>query len=279
MNHSPLGRGLSALLGENTEAIHESTEAKNLVHIEINHVFPGKMQPRKDFNQETLGALASSISEKGILQPLLIRWLDEKKQTAEIIAGERRWRAAKIAGVQNIPAIVVDYSDQECLEVGLVENLQRDDLNPVEEAESLKKLIQDYNRTQEEVAQAVGKSRSYVANALRLLSLPESVQDRIRKGELSPGHARTLINNEHAEQLAQRMVDEKMTVRDAEAWQKNQYNNDQERNPDLAFLEKEIYRLTGMSAKLKTNKNNGGEIRLKFENISQLDALIRKISI
>lgn len=277
MNSPSLGRGLSALLGEDVSSQDITSSGRDLIYVESDRLHPGKMQPRKDFNQETLDSLAASILQKGILQPLLVRWLDDNHETAEIIAGERRWRAAHIAGIQRIPVIVVDYNDQECLEVGLVENLQRDDLNAIEEAESLKKLIQDYNRTQEEVAQAVGKSRSYVSNALRLLTLPQAVQERIRRGELSPGHARTLINSDNAELLANRIVDEKMTVRDAEAWQKSQHT-ESEKNPDAVFLEAEIKRITGMSAQLKTRRSGGGEIRLTFESMSQLDWLIRKLS-
>lgn len=277
MSSSSLGRGLSALLGDDINPSDLSDSNNSLIYLESDRLHPGRMQPRKDFKQETLDALASSILQKGILQPLLVRWLDEAHESAEIIAGERRWRAAHIAGIQRIPVIVVDYSDQECLEVGLIENLQRDDLNPIEEAESLKRLVHEYNRTQEEVAQAVGKSRSYVANALRLLTLPESVQNRIRRDELSPGHARTLVNSVDAEQLAQRIVDEKMTVRDAESWQKSQHAEN-EKNPDIVFLEKEFERITGMSTQLKTRRSGGGEVRLSFDNMSQLDWLVRKLS-
>lgn len=277
MTTPSLGRGLSALLGDNLDPQDIARMGHDLVYLDSDRLRPGKMQPRKHFDQETLDSLAQSILQKGILQPLLVRWLDETHESAEIIAGERRWRAAHIAGIQSIPAIVVDYSDQECLEVGLVENLQRDDLNVIEEAESLKKLIDEYNRTQEEIATAIGKSRSYVANALRLLALPEAVKDRVRRGELSAGHARTLINNPDAEILAKRIVDEKMSVREAENWQKKQHA-ESERNPDVVFIEQEIERITGMQTKLRARPSGSGELRLSFESMSQLDWLIRKLS-
>lgn len=277
MTTPSLGRGLSALLGDNLDSQDVERMGHDLIHLDSDRLHPGKMQPRKHFDQETLDSLAQSIKQKGILQPLLVRWLDESHESAEIIAGERRWRAAHIAGIQSIPVIVVDYNDQECLEVGLIENLQRDDLDAIEEAESLKKLIDDYNRTQEEVAIAVGKSRSYVANALRLLTLPDSVKNRIQSGELSAGHARTLINNPDADILAKRIMDEKMSVREAENWQKKQHS-EAERNPDAVFLEQEIERISGMQTKLKTRPSGSGEVRLSFDNINQLDWLVRKLS-
>lgn len=277
MTSPSLGRGLSALLGDSLDPQDVERMGHDLIYLDSDRLHPGKMQPRKHFDQESLNSLAQSIQQKGILQPLLVRWIDSTHESAEIIAGERRWRAAHIAGIHSIPAIVVDYNDQECLEVGLVENLQRDDLNPIEEAESLKKLIDEYNRTQEEVATAIGKSRSHVANALRLLALPESVKDQVRRGELSAGHARTLINNPEAETLAKRIVDEKMSVREAENWQKKQHA-EADRNPDAVFLEQEIERITGMQTKLKTRPSGSGEVRLMFDSMSQLDWLVRKIS-
>ena len=269
MSSKQLGRGLSALLGDEpkTESLQEKTAT-----IQIENLKPGKMQPRKNFNDESINNLAISIKEKGVLQPLIVRWINEEENQAEIIAGERRWRAAKIANLKEVPVIVVDYNDLECLEVGLIENLQREDLNAIEEAESIQDLIKKHNKTQDEVSRVVGKSRSYVANTLRLLTLPEEIKNQVRAGQLSPSHARTLINKNNAEELAQNIIEKKMSVRDAEKV------HTQAKSEDALFLEKEIEKILHLKADLKIKGDGSGEVKLYFSSMEQLDFFVRKIS-
>ena len=203
-----LGRGLEALLGEddlsftldsiNTEEI-TNTDIKK---VKIENLFPSNYQPRKDFNKESLQALAESIKEKGVLQPLLVRKKDNKY---EIIAGERRWRASKLAGISEVPVIEKELNNQEVLEVALVENLLRENLSAIEEAEGFERLIREFSHTQEALSQIVGKSRSYITNTMRLLKLPLTVQEMVKRNELSAGHARALVGLENAEELARKI--------------------------------------------------------------------------
>lgn len=189
--------------------------------VDVNLLFPSPFQPRKDFDEEALNALVESVKEKGVLQPLLVR---KKNGRFEIIAGERRWRASKLAGLQTVPVIVKDMDDKEVLEVALVENLLRENLSAIEEAEGFQRLIDEFSHTQEALAQIVGKSRSHVANTLRLLNLPDSVKDLVREGTLSAGHARALVGLDNAETLAKQIVAKDLNVRQVEelvAKQKN----------------------------------------------------------
>lgn len=279
-----LGRGLSALLGEIAEGESIVDTAKPTSAVDINKVMPGAMQPRKTFDPEKLEALAASIVQKGILQPILVRPHDN--DTYEIIAGERRWRAAQLAGLTTVPVNIVDYDDREALEIGLIENLQRDDLNAVEEAESLQRLIKDYDRTQEEVASVIGKSRSYVANIMRLLTLPTNVQEMIRRGEISQGHARTLINAGNPAKIAQHIVDNDLSVRDVEDFIKTtRRRSRRERQPllreasdienDLKALENRLKDIFGLPVKIGIRKY-GGDIKLEFKSFQELDDLISK---
>lgn len=223
-----LGRGLGALLGDAEfnidEALNDTpTQSAQAPddRVDVNLLFPSPFQPRKDFDEEALNALVESVKEKGVLQPLLVR---KKNGRFEIIAGERRWRASKLAGLQTVPVIVKDMDDKEVLEVALVENLLRENLSAIEEAEGFQRLIDEFSHTQEALAQIVGKSRSHVANTLRLLNLPDSVKDLVREGTLSAGHARALVGLDNAETLAKQIVAKDLNVRQVEelvAKQKN----------------------------------------------------------
>jgi ParB family chromosome partitioning protein len=252
--------------------------------MDINKIVPGTMQPRKTFDPEKLEALAASIVQKGILQPILVR--PHGENTYEIIAGERRWRAAQLAGLATVPVHIVDYDDREALEIGLIENLQRDDLNAVEEAESLQRLIRDYDRTQEEVASVIGKSRSYVTNIMRLLSLPTTVQEMIRHGEISQGHARSLINAGNPTKLAQHIMENDLSVRDAEDFIKTtRKRSRKERQPmlreasdiesDIKALEGRLKTIFGLPVKIGIRKY-GGDVKVEFKSFQELDDLISK---
>eukprot|EP01040_Poterioochromonas_malhamensis_P024669 gene24669-30572_t len=189
--------------------VAENNLQKSSNEISVNSLKPGKMQPRHYFNEEKMQTLVESVRQKGILQPLLVREIESGFY--EIIAGERRWRAAKEAGLADIPVVIVTCNDREALELGLIENLQRDDLNPMEEAESLHKLLVEHQKTQEEIAFSISKSRSYVANMLRLMQLPEEVKNLLRAGKLSAGHARSILNSNNIEELAKRIVNERLS--------------------------------------------------------------------
>ena len=284
-----LGRGLSALFGD-LGIDGEGNESLQPHLISIEQIKAGRMQPRQSFDPEKMSDLIASVRSKGVLQPILLRSISDGNY--EIIAGERRWRAAKEAGLTTIPALVVACSDEEALQMGLVENLQRHDLSPLEEAESLKKLIEAYGKTQEQVAYALGKSRSYVANILRLNQLPDSVKNLLHDGTLSAGHARALINTENVEQLAHEIVSQKLSVRDtenlvkksrsgqnkgAESSSKNGFMGGwQSEDPLLAdaqLIAAKIGQALGVQAKLVI-KNNTGILSLHFHNLEQLDDLV-----
>ncbi|HCU06680.1 MAG TPA: chromosome partitioning protein ParB [Holosporales bacterium] len=280
---NPLGKGLAALLGDldYTEELTAATGSR-LATAPVQNLQPGKMQPRQRFDSENMAHLIDSIRQKGVLQPILVRPLQE--DAYEIIAGERRWRASKEAGLKDVPIIIVDCDDEEALEVGLIENLQRDDLNAIEEAESLKKLIDDFGKTQEEVALSVSKSRSYVANLLRLTTLPDYVKDLIRNGKLSAGHARTLIGSTNMEELVQEILNEKLSVRETENRRRESSSSQSPKNslgqvtedPDLIVVQQIIEAALRLPTKININKR-GGQIKLSFETYEQLDMLVSKL--
>lgn len=262
-----LGRGLSALFGE----VSENT----ISTIDIDYLIPNRNQPRKFFDIKSLNSLASSIAEKGVLQPIVVRILNDKY---EIVAGERRFRAAQIAGLSQIPVCIIDCSDNEIFEIALIENLQREDLNPIEEAESLSILIENHYKTQEDVAKIIGKSRSYVANILRILNLPEETKQIIREGKISAGHARALTQIPNHEILIDNIVKEKMTVRDLENIIKNKKKScDDNQNQDIKFLAEKMSSQIGMKSKIKINNKGGGVISINFANTQQLEHLLQTI--
>ena len=282
-----LGRGLSALLNPENEGPHnendEQESGKNLMTLAISAIEPGQNQPRVHFSKEELESLSLSIQERGVLQPILVRPHPTQDGKYEIVAGERRWRASKIAGLDFIPVIVNDLTDSETLEVALLENIQRQDLNPIEEANGYRRLAEEFNYTQEALSQALGKSRSHIANCLRLLNLPKKVKVYLEQGKLSPGHARTLIGADDPEGLAKKIVNENFTVREAEDLAKQkQTSGERFSAPRLPDPEKEILRdhlsnLLGVSVDLVL-KGLGGKVVIPFKSPVELDILIQKLN-
>lgn len=279
-----LGRGLGALLGkddldldnvEDLSSLAPAPATANLVDIDL--IKPGKFQPRTEFDQEALQSLAESIKEKGVLQPLLVR---RDGIGFEIIAGERRWRASKLAGLDKVPVIEKDLSDKEVLEVALVENLLRENLSAIEEAEGLQRLIDEFSHTQEALSQIIGKSRSHIANTLRLLNLPESVQQLVKEGKLSAGHARALVGLENAETLAQQIVAKDLSVRQVEELVAKQKSGPKEAAPkkekdsDLADIEKDLNKNLGLRIKISPSKQGGGKVVLQYASPAELDMII-----
>lgn len=276
-----LGRGLGALLGEDDNLDFQNSETNKAAQnkIDINQIVPGKYQPRTEFDQEALNSLASSIKEKGILQPLLVRKTGDKY---EIIAGERRWRAAKQAGLQEVPVIEKDLSDQEVLEVALVENLLRENLSAIEEAEGMQRLIDEFSHTQEALSQIVGKSRSHVANMLRLLSLPESIKNLIKEGKLSAGHARALVGMDNAEAIAKQIVEKGLSVRQVEELVAKLKDKTPQpsakkassKDEDIAEIEKDLIKKLGLRIKISPSKQGGGKVVMQYASVAELDMIL-----
>lgn len=278
-----LGRGLGALLGDAEfnidEALNDTTTQSAQApddRVDVNLLFPSPFQPRKDFDEEALNALVESVKEKGVLQPLLVR---KKNGRFEIIAGERRWRASKLAGLQTVPVIVKDMDDKEVLEVALVENLLRENLSAIEEAEGFQRLIDEFSHTQEALAQIVGKSRSHVANTLRLLNLPDSVKDLVREGTLSAGHARALVGLDNAETLAKQIVAKDLNVRQVEELVAKQKNPEvkepkKAKDEDIVEIEKDLNKNLGLRIKISPSKQGGGKVVLQYASAAELDMII-----
>lgn len=280
-----LGRGLAALLGDMAEPdaipAGERTGAKR-VPIELVH--PNPRNPRKAFREEDLADLAQSIREKGVVQPILVRPLKAQPNHYEIIAGERRWRASQRAGQHEVPVVVQDVSDKEALELAIIENVQRADLNPLEEAFGYEQLIADFAYTQQDLGQVIGKSRSHVANTLRLLKLPEKVKDHLREGRLTAGHARALVTAADPEGLAARIVDEGLTVRDAEALAqapqeapKATSKAAKEKDADTLALEKTLGDVLGLVVSIDHKATGGGDLKIRYRTLEQLDDLCRRL--
>lgn len=267
-----LGRGLAALFGEID--VDENTFKNVGLQLEINKIQPGEGQPRRYFDHEKMETLKESIKQQGVLQPILIR--KNNDDFYEIVAGERRWRAAKEIGLTLIPVIQIQCDNRLALEIGLIENLQRDDLTPIEEAESFQRLIDEYNKTQQQIADAISKSRSYVANTLRLNNLPEKMKDLIRQGKISAGHARSLLNSPTIEKDVQKIIDEKLSVRETENLAR-QHRQGLEKtskiDPDIYFLTQKIGEKLGMKTKLNFT-SQGGTLVFYFQSYEQLDDLI-----
>jgi ParB family transcriptional regulator, chromosome partitioning protein len=272
----PLGRGLAALFGEAEGRVGDDGGAVREVAIEL--VRPGAFQPRRHFAEEKLEALAQSVREKGVLQPLLVRPVDEAEAAFELIAGERRWRAAQRAGLHQVPVLVRALGDAEALEIALIENLQREDLTALEEAEAYRRLIGEFGRTQAAVAEALGKSRSHVANTLRLLGLPEVVRRWLEEGALSAGHARALLTAENAGELAAEIVRRGLNVRVTELLVKRRaaprrISQRQARDANTMALEREMSQALGLRVTI-AGKARGGALTLHYTNLDQLDRLL-----
>ncbi len=282
-----LGRGLGALLGDDDISFEDvEQQVENAHHVEsnkinINQIDPSPYQPRKEFDEEALKALAESIKEKGVLQPLLVR---KKENGYELIAGERRLRASKLAGLTEVPVIVKEMSDKEVLEVALVENLLRENLSAIEEAEGLQRLMNEFSHTQEALSQIVGKSRSHIANTLRLLGLPLSVQNMIKEGKLSAGQARNLVGLENAEELALLIIKKDLNVRQVEELvnklKSGKLADKKEKvakNEDIADIEKDLNKKLGLRIKINPNKQGGGKVVLQYGSVAELDMIIEML--
>ena len=278
-----LGRGLSALL-DPTSSDNESHSQETIgaLSLLVDNIVPGKNQPRYSFPEEDLESLSLSIQEKGVLQPILVRRLLNQDGKYEIVAGERRWRATKKAGLSEIPVIIKDFTDREALEVGLLENIQRQNLNPIEEAEGYRRLAEEFNHTQESLSQALGKSRSHIANTLRLLTLPKKVRDYLTEGKLSSGHGRALVNAPNPESLADLILEQGLSVRQTESLRKPSGRQKASSGSAMVHPEKEVLcqhisDLLGRPIDLSL-KGEGGKIIIPFNDPTELDQILQKFN-
>ena len=270
-----LGRGLSSLLGD--------TKSKtNITKLKIYDVKRNKLQPRKVFNQERLQELTNSIKERGVIQPIIVRKDKNLIGKFEIIAGERRWLASQNAGLNEIPVIILDINDEKSLEFAIVENVQRQDLNAIEEAQGYQRLIDEFSYNQEKLAIFIGKSRSYIANSLRLLGLPKEVISFVESEKISAGHARSLIGLPNAAQIAKKIAENKLSVRQSENLVRALKNKKNlkivpSKDSNILDLEKSLVDKTGINVEIKNNKNNAGRLSFEYKNLEQLDRLINVI--
>ena len=266
-----LGRGLSSLIGETKAEIQKN-------QISIGDISPNKYQPRKIFDEGNLEDLTNSIKERGMIQPIIVRRSNDNKSKFEIIAGERRWLAAQRAGLHNVPVVITEADDLKSLEFAIVENVQRHDLNPLEEAQGYKKLINEFSYDQEKVSKFIGKSRSYIANALRLLSLPDKVIKLIENQKLSAGHAKILVGLENASFVANKIIENKLSVRQAENFVKLFKNKRQKpsnsKDANIMHLEMSIINKVGLNVEIKNRKNNKGRIAFEYKDLQQLNKII-----
>ena len=269
-----LGRGLSSLIGD-------TKVDTNVNKLSIGEIIRNKYQPRKRFNQEDLDELANSIKELGIIQPIIVRKSSDQKFKYEIIAGERRWLAAQNAGLHEVPVVITEADDLKSLEFAIVENVQRIDLNVIEEAQGYQRLIDDFSYDQNKVAQFIGKSRSHVSNCLRLLNLSSEVVDLIKNNKLTQGHAKILVGLENAYFLAKKIIEKQLSVRQTEnlvkIFKAKKITKFQVKDPNLKHLELTLAEKIGLNVLIKNNKNNIGSITLEYKNLEQLNKLIEAI--
>jgi ParB family transcriptional regulator, chromosome partitioning protein len=276
-----LGRGLSALIGDEVAAVKgEPIARKDTRTLPVAFLQPGRYQPRKTFDEQPLTDLAASIKEKGVLSPILVRPIGADRY--EIVAGERRWRAAQIAKLHDVPVVVRELPDDQALEIAIIENVQRADLNAIEEGAAYEELITQFGRTQEDVAREVGKSRSHVANTIRLLKLPEAVRAWVREGKLTAGHARTLLGVADPEARARELIEGAMTVRQAEQRSpKKKPGGKPHPDPNITELEASISRALGLKTHIThrvDKKGDKGEVRVAYSSLEQLDEIVRRLS-
>ena len=266
-----LGRGLSSLIGET-----KIEASKN--QLSISDLIPNKYQPRKIFDEDNLNDLTNSIKERGILQPIIVRKSNDDKYKFEIIAGERRWLAAQKAGLHTVPVVITEADDLKSLEYAIVENVQRHDLNPLEEAQGYKRLIDEFNYDQEKVSKFIGKSRSHITNSLRLLTLPLEVVKLIETQKLTAGHAKILVGLENSSFVANKIVEKKLSVRQAESFVKIFKNKRQKPNnvkdANIKDLEISVSNKIGLNVLIKNNKNNKGKISFEYKGLDQLNKII-----
>tara|TARA_B100001248_G_C27304186_1_gene418594 strand:- start:44 stop:886 length:843 start_codon:yes stop_codon:yes gene_type:complete len=266
-----LGRGLSSLIGETKVETQKN-------HISISDLVPNKYQPRKIFDETNLDELANSIKERGIIQPIIVRKSNDEKSKFEIIAGERRWLAAQRAGVHSVPVVITEADDLKSLEFAIVENVQRNDLNPLEEAQGYKRLIDEFAYDQEKVSRFIGKSRSYITNSLRLLTLPEDVIKLIETQKLSAGHAKILVGLDNASFVAGKIIEKKLSVRQAESFVKIFKNRKQKskvsKDTNIIALELSVSNRIGLNVDIQNNKRNKGKISFEYKDLDQLNKII-----
>ena len=269
-----LGRGLSSLLGDSTKKIVTNK-------VSIKDLTRNKLQPRKHFDKENLEELTNSIREQGVIQPIVVRPNKALDGKYEIIAGERRWLASQNAGLHEIPVVILNVDDVKSLEFAIVENVQRQDLNPIEEARGYQKLVKDFNYNQEKLAKFIGKSRSYIANSLRLLGLPAEVLIMVETGDLSAGHARSLIGINNSLELAKKIIQKKLSVRQAEVllrqFKNKKFKLVSKKDSNILELQKSLEEKTGLSVSINNKKNNTGTITFEYRDLEQLDKLINTI--
>ena len=290
-----LGRGLDVLLGDAPEdkagaAAPRPGQAK----LPIEYIIPDPKQPRKSFADEAISELATSIDEKGLLQPILVRPVPGKDDQYMIVAGERRWRAAQKARLHEVPVSIREFTDDEAAEIALIENIQRVDLNPMEEADAYHHLAASHKRSQKEIAEAVGKSRSHVANMMRLTQLPQKVRDRVREGDLSMGHARAILSSADPEKVAQYVLERGLSVRDTEAYSRASLGNidalehggkkakkkkdkSAPKDADTRALERDISESLGLGVAIEHKGKKGGTLKIDYRNLEQLDEVCRRL--
>ncbi len=269
-----LGRGLSSLIGDNKIE-------SNVNKLSIGELVRNRYQPRRSFDEESLEELTNSIRERGIIQPIIVRKSENENSKFEIIAGERRWIAAQKAGLHEVPVVVTEVDDLKSLEFAIVENVQRHDLNAIEEAQGYQRLINEFSYDQEKVARFIGKSRSHVTNCIRLLSLPKDVLNLIEKNKLSPGHGKILVGLDNASFLANKIIDKKLSVRQAEnlvkIFKTNKISKKSHKDPNLKELEQLLIEKIGLNVLIKNKKNNSGSILFEYKDIDQLNKIIEII--
>jgi ParB family chromosome partitioning protein len=282
-----LGRGIAALFGEEETDNATLDKIRPGKSVPVEFLRPGRFQPRRVFDEDELSALAESIRQKGVLQPILVRRDADRPDSYEIIAGERRWRAAQLARLHEVPVIVRELEDRDALEIALIENLQRQDLNPIEEAEAYQRLMNEFHHTQDALAQSLGKSRSHVANMLRLLGLPAGVRDMVSNGKLSAGHARALVGTPDPTTLAEEIVTNNLNVRAAErlaqsgkapgaSGGKRAPKEPEHKDVDTLALERDLSNMLGLKVSISFS-GKGGELSIQYNTLEQLDEVLRRL--
>ena len=281
-----LGRGLSALMADVNPVVdgNKDEDNKGLITLSVDQIEPNPNQPRRTFSTDSLMDLSNSIIEKGIIQPLIVRAIGKTPVKYQIVAGERRWRAAQMAKLHKIPVVVRSFSDVEVLEIAIIENIQRSDLSPIDEANGYQQLIDRFNHTQDKISRALGKSRSHIANLLRLLNLPNDVQTLLNSGALSIGHARALITRKDASLLAKEIIRKKLSVREVEKLVKIDFVEKQKssfikrKDADTREIEANLKASIGMRVDINHNTlTEAGEVKIKYKSLDQLDFLINKL--
>ena len=269
-----LGRGLSSLLGDSSRKFSTNK-------VSIKDINGNKLQPRKYFDKGSLEELTNSIKQQGVIQPIVVRPDKSSEGKYEIVAGERRWLASQNAGLHEVPVVILDINDVKSLEFAIVENVQRQDLNPIEEARGYQRLIDDFNYNQEKLSQFIGKSRSYIANSLRLLSLPEEVLLMVEQGNLSAGHARSLIGLVNSVDIAKKIIQKKLSVRQSEIlarqFRDKKFKLVSKKDPNILDLQKVLEEKVGLTVSINNKKNNSGTISFEYQDLDQLNRLIDTI--